>query len=286
MFYYYFFHRVESFIEHQDACSMGRLRSEPQGLQPACLSRTASSPSPSSETNFTTSPWPNLMIPKPTIEAMFLTHTEKKSSRNANYHNLELQLSTISNPIDVSVSPKRDENHSTQLQLSIGSSDFSEKNYSNISYAKKDAEKNSPKESSTNEKPGIVASRLKEQAREQLRLAMAEKAYAEEARLAAKRQIELAEQEFANAKRIRQQAQAELDKAQSLKDHAIKQINSTILRITCQACKQHFQARIPPDENSLVLSYISSATTTTEGEVDNDNHRNNRLAKTINHPSN
>ncbi|KAH9724614.1 zinc finger protein SHOOT GRAVITROPISM 5 [Citrus sinensis] len=275
------FSRVESFIEHQDACSKGHIRSEQQGLQQqpaACLSRTASSPSPSSDTNFSASHWPNLMVPKvPTIDTMFLNrfHQGDKSTRNVKHHNLELQLLTTSNPIDVSDdSPKRDHdhNHSTQLQLSIGSSDISEKNELNVTYLS----------STTNGKPAMdIASRLKEQAREQLRLAMAEKACAEEARQAAKRQIELAEQEFANAKRIRQQAQAELDKAQALKEHAIKQINSTILRVTCHACKQQFQSRLPPDENSLVLSYMSSATT--EGEVNNRNNRtNHRLAKTVN----
>ncbi|KAJ1438633.1 hypothetical protein SESBI_02895 [Sesbania bispinosa] len=128
-------------------------------------------------------------------------------------------------------------NHSTQLQLSIGSSDMSG---------------------------------FQEQAREHLRIAMAEKAYAEEARKQAKRQIELAEQEFTNAKRIRQQAQSELDKAYALKEHAMKQVNSTMLQITCHACKQQFQAQ--DHENSLVLSYMSSAITTEGGgEVENDN---------------
>ncbi|KAJ0104486.1 hypothetical protein Patl1_19523 [Pistacia atlantica] len=269
------FSRVESFIEHQDACSMGRLRPEPQALQPACLSRTASSPSPSSDTNFSTSPWPHLIVPKPTIDAIFLSPSkdnhQRPSKKNANYHNLELQLLTTSSSLEASVSPKIDDNHSTQLQLSIGSSDFSDHKTES-----KDGGKmvNSPRESTTNEKKTtMVASSVKEQAREELRMAMAEKAYAEEAREAAKRQIELAEQEFANAKRIRQQAQTQLEKAQSLKEHAIKQINSTMLRITCYNCQQQFQTRLPPDhhEKSLALSYISSATTTaaTEGEVIN-----------------
>ena len=278
---HFFSYRVESFIEHQDACSMGRLRPESQTLHPACLSRTASSPSPSSETNFSTAPWPaSLVMPKPTpTETTFLNPTTitggENSSKNTSYHNLELQLSTISNiPINVSGSPKREEvNHSnTQLQLSIGSCEFGEKNNESNN-------RNSPKEllviTSHDKVPGVAAStlRLKQEAREHLRVAMAEKAYAEEARQQAKRQIELAEQEFANAKRIRQQAQAELDKAQALKNHAVKQVNSTILQITCHACKQQFQARttaVPPDENSLVLSYMSSAITT-EGEVENEN---------------
>lgn len=94
---------------------------------------------------------------------------------------------------------------------------------------------------------------------------MAEKAYAEEARQQAKRQIELAEQEFANAKGIRQQAQAELEKAQALKDHATKQINATMLQITCHSCKQKFQQALAEtssssrENSSMGLSYISAA---------------------------
>ncbi|GLT55893.1 hypothetical protein SLA2020_289780 [Shorea laevis] len=232
------FSRVESFIEHQDACHMGRIRSESQGLQPAaCLSRTASSLStPSSDTNFSTAPWPGLMLAKPSTDPMFLSPTQNNSPRNAHHHSLELQLLTISNH---DYSPRKDDhddhgdqNHSTQLQLSIGSSDYSE----------------SSKES---EKPEAG---FEEAAREQLKLAMEEKAYAEAVRQDAKRHVELAELEFVNAKRIRQQAQAEVSKARALKDKAIKQINSIILEITCHACKQRFQEITPPDDNFLVLS--------------------------------
>ncbi|XP_027342055.1 zinc finger protein SHOOT GRAVITROPISM 5-like [Abrus precatorius] len=246
------FSRVESFIEHQDACNMGRsTQPETQAAATACLSRTASSPS--SDTNFSTGgPWPmGVIIPKHTV-------IETTLSNNNLYPNLELQLSTTttSNPIDVisvaSPKAKREGNRSTQLQLSIGSSEIivNEKN-----------------ESSPNSEKSLGES-VKEQAREQLRIAMAEKAYAEEARKQAKKQIELAELEFTNAKRIRQQAQTELDKAYGLKEHAIKQINSTMLQITCHACKQEFQSRTTtasPDDNSLVLSYI----TTEGGEVEN-----------------
>lgn len=259
--------RVESFIEHQDTCNMGRLRPEMPSLQPACLSRTASSPSPSADTNFSTAPWPPLVIPRPKTDAIFLSPTVDKK-----HYNLELQLSSTTNPLEVSVSPKTDDNHSTQLQLSIGSSDFSEKNDSpNITCNTKDAGKLSPRESNNDNtgKPELPASKVKEAAWEQLKLAMEEKAYAEEARQRAKRQVELAEQEFANAKRIRQQAQVELDKAQALREHATKQINSTILQITCHACKQQFRGRKSPDDNSLVLSYMASAIT--GDEVENHN---------------
>lgn len=132
--------RVESFIEHQDTCHMGCLRSEMPVLQSACLSQTTSSPSPSCEPNFSTAHWPPLppahnlnMFPKPR-ESMFLlspiavdSSSKNNISSNGNgrqYHNLELQLSTASNPIDVSVSIEKHENHSTQLQLSIGSSNI------------------------------------------------------------------------------------------------------------------------------------------------------------------
>lgn len=237
---------MESFIEHQDACNMGR-------LQPGCLSRTASSPSPSSENN--------LILPKTKENTIFLSsdgdYNYPRNTTASQQQNLELQLlSTSSNPMNIcpifvsngKKSKTNIEDRSTELQLSIGSSN----NNSEISA--------SPRS-------------ISERAREELRLAMTEKAYAEEARQQAKRQIALAEQEFDNAKRIRQQAQAELDKAQRLKENATTQINSAILQITCHACKQQFQARRvteePPDENSLVLSYVSSALTT-EGEVENN----------------
>lgn len=109
------------------------------------------------------------------------------------------------------------------------------------------------------------ALRMKESASDQLKLAMAEKAYAEEARQQAKKQIELAETEFANAKRIRQQAQAEVEKAQHLKEQATKKISSAIMEITCHACKQRFQTQLLGDDTS----YISSAMTdqgTEEGD--------------------
>ncbi|PPR99400.1 hypothetical protein GOBAR_AA21275 [Gossypium barbadense] len=199
--------QVESFIEHQDACHMGRVGQEPQALQPACLSRTASSHSPSSDTNFSTSPWPSSLMFAKTMDT-------PSSPHKAQFHNLELQLLTTSSP-----SPTEAKKYSTQ-------------------------------------------------AGEQIRVAMAEKAYAEEARREAKRQMEIAEQEFGKAKRIRLQAQAELEKAHDIKEHAIKQIKSTMLEITCQACKQQFQARTVLGDKSPVVNYISSGIT--EGEVEND----------------
>lgn len=256
------FSRVESFIEHQDACAVRQVRPELQTLQPACSSRTASSTSPSSDNNFSRVQLPGLTLPKP-AETVFLCLERNNPSPSDLQHNLELRLLPSPNTYS---SRNSDENHATHLKLSIGSCNSGEMNEPRC--ASGDASRSSPREMNTAE-PALAASRLKELASEQLKLAMAEKASAEEARREAKRQIELAELEFANARRIRQQAQAELEKAQILKEQAIKKVSSTILQITCLACKHQFQATAagaPSDETSLAMSYMSSALTEGEGE--------------------
>ncbi|KAK1277653.1 Zinc finger protein MAGPIE [Acorus gramineus] len=103
------FSRVESFIEHQDACTATRPLApppHPTTAAAACLSRTASSPSPpSSDTNFS---WPP---PPPT------------TTTTTTLLNLELQLLPISTT--TSAAPPtiaEDNNTSTQLKLSLGSS--------------------------------------------------------------------------------------------------------------------------------------------------------------------
>ncbi|XP_047340591.1 zinc finger protein SHOOT GRAVITROPISM 5-like [Impatiens glandulifera] len=233
------FSRVESFIEHQDNCTVQR-RARPEILHPACSSRTASSTSQSSDTNLNMASLQRLSLPSSTQpDSIFLrpNNTEQEN------RNLELQLLPSS-----STDP---DSNATTLKLSIGSFD------NNVEQTTSD----------------IEAARMKETASEMLKLAMAEKAYAEDARQQAKKQIELAEMEFANAKRIRQQAQAELEKAQYLKEQATKKISSALLEITCHTCKNQFQTTtnpsnlnglIPGDETSLAVSYISSAMT--EGE--------------------
>ncbi|XP_008798170.1 zinc finger protein SHOOT GRAVITROPISM 5-like [Phoenix dactylifera] len=243
------FSRVESFIEHQDACNAGRARADQQQTPaPACLSRTASSPSASSDTNFSSGAptWPSLRTPASTTTTNF---QPPPPSDHRHLHNLELQLLPASNAhptttttaaISSTLSPYSDEAHATKLRLSIG-----------------------------------PASRIGDEAQEQLRLAMTEKASADEARLQAKRQVELAEQEFANAKRIRQQALAELENACVVRDHAMKRINSMLVHITCHACRQHFRAKsiVPTDENSLAaVSFVSSVVTEGDGDG-NDNQR-------------
>ncbi|KAJ7942777.1 Zinc finger protein SHOOT GRAVITROPISM 5 [Quillaja saponaria] len=243
------FSRVESFIEHQDTCTVRQVRPDHfQALQPACSSRTASSTSPSSEANFSTiAPLQGFPMPQKAAQPVFLTTETNISnpSTSDHQHNLELQLLPSSSKAHENRQFVH-ENYETHLKLSIGSCSNTKNNVNLEEVA-----------------------RLKEFASEEMKLAMAEKVYAEEARREAKRQIEIAELEFANAKRIRKQAQDELEKAQALKQQATKKISSTIMQITCQACKQHFQSSLglaPSDETSLVMSYMSSATTEGEGE--------------------
>lgn len=141
------------------------------------------------------------------------------------------------------ITPNSDEAQATKLRLSIGSS------------------------------PRPDEERVKE---EEMRAAVAEKAFADEARRKARRQIEEAEQEFANAKRIRQHVQAELDKAQLFKEQANRRINALLLQMTCLACRQHLQtsaAAAVADRVEVaasrtdVVSYMSSAVTEGDGET-------------------
>ncbi|PKU86719.1 protein indeterminate-domain 16 [Dendrobium catenatum] len=233
------FSRVESFIEHQDTCNAGRARPAP----PACVSRSASSQSPSSDQTIfipppallpTASMWQALRPPKTAGAASFLQldhYTPSSSSHILRRRpNIELQLLPAEPGIPSSTpSPSSDDTRATKLELTIGNSK-----------------------------------------------ALDEKVMADEARQEAKRQMELAEQEFANAKRIRQQAQLELNKAFALRDRAAKKIHSILLQITCLSCKQQFYSKATAspmlfaDDYSLTASYISSVVT--EGEGDEENH--------------
>nr|GMD21806.1 protein SHOOT GRAVITROPISM 5-like [Ipomoea batatas] len=193
------FSRVESFIEHQDACAAKRNNgtdTQPLLHQPICSSTTPSATSPSSDANFSTAvpplPTPTpLTIPPPPAEPPI------SDSHHKNHTRLELQLLPSAFPAP--------EDRATGLNLSIGGA---------------------------GRKSGAAVMS------EEVRMAMAEKSYAEETRQDARRQTELAELEFASAKRIREAAKAELEKAQVLKEQAAEKISAIMLEITCRACKQ------------------------------------------------
>ncbi|MFS7993582.1 putative transcription factor C2H2 family [Helianthus anomalus] len=215
------FSRVESFIEHQDACMVRRTHADLPSFPQACSSRTASSTSPSNDMNFgsvqTISRLPHLQ-----------PHSQFSQTQLDIQNNLELQLLPSLSLYEQS------NNRQTHLNLSIGSGHSM-------------------------------------QQEEEMKIAMADKAFAEDARQQAKRQIEIAEMEFENAKRIRQQAQVELERAKALREQATKKIDSTMLEITCYSCRIRFEsirnnhAAAPADETSIAPSYMSSALTEGEG---------------------
>lgn len=257
----------------------------------AALSRTASSASPSSGGEFGVSQqvacWPGPAMASPTAAATFHRFDQALSpptphERPGGIHNLELQLmpprgsaasyyegaagaapaaavrccaSPHYSPAVHVPQPGADP---MRLQLSIG-------------FGGGDGETSAP----------AAAARLKEEAREQLRLAMAEKAAADDARAQARRQAELAEQELAAARRMRQQAQAELGRAHALRDHAVRQVDATLLQVTCYSCRCKFRARVTGGGamSSEVASYVSSVVTAEGGDAevdDDDPYRHHR----------
>ncbi|THU59064.1 hypothetical protein C4D60_Mb03t21050 [Musa balbisiana] len=222
--------------------------------------RVFSSSSPSSNTNTGPTLWPGLRTPTPA--AVFIRRPDQPpSSKPDRYRTqgVELQLlppssdpqTTLPSP---AMHPIAEEVKITKLQLSVGpAADHPPSN-----------------------DPQRAAARLKDETMEQIKLAMAEKALADEARRQARRQHELAEQEFENAKRIRRQAQLELDRAHAIRERAVQQVDSTTaLQITCYACKQQLRANpaMASEDNSFVVSYMSSVVTEGEEEHDDRKHR-------------
>ncbi|CAN6167159.1 unnamed protein product [Urochloa humidicola] len=284
------FSRVESFIEHQDTCTAGRARTD---ASPACggggvadaragsqqqaplpamsLSRTASSTSPSSDVAFSPAAWPGPPpMPSPTTAAFHrfdrvpsprTPPSEHQLRGGGHPHNLELQLMPLSStgvgvgggvPRSPAVPSRSDAAAAMQLQLSIGvgSGDSSGEALAALAAARARREEE------------------EEEAREQLRQAAAEKAAADEARAQARRHAELAEQELASAKRMRRQAQVELSRAHALREHAVRQVNATLLQITCLSCRHKFRARLPQQPMAdvaagpeVTYSYVSSVVT-------------------------
>ncbi|OEL14143.1 Protein indeterminate-domain 14 [Dichanthelium oligosanthes] len=290
------FSRVESFIEHQDTCTAGRARAD---ASPACgggvaaasagsqqqappamsLSMTASSTSPSSDIVISPVAWPGPPMPSPTTAA-FHRFDPVPSPRtpppehHRGGHNLELQLMPPScssadggapgmaafcgAPRSPAVSSQGDAAAAMQLQLSIGVcggggfGDAGERG---------------------GEALAAAARAKEEEAREQLQQAVAEKAAADEARAQARRHAVLAEQELASAKRMRRQAQVELSRAHALREHAVRQVNATLLQITCLGCRHKFRARPAPLADvapEVACSYMSSVVTEGGGDAEVD----------------
>ncbi|XP_062196081.1 protein indeterminate-domain 16-like [Phragmites australis] len=290
------FSRVESFIEHQDTCNAARPRAETSSSPAsggggaagastsqqqrqlhaaAALSRTASSASPSSGGDLVASPaaWPGPAMASPTAAAAYhrfdpAALSPLTLSDRAGVHNLELQLmpprgscaggGAASAAVGRCASP-----HSPDAVPSLGADPM--RLQLSIGFG-------GPREDNVLAPSAAAATKLKDEAREQLRLAMAEKAAADEAQAHARRLAELAEQELASARRMRQQAQVELGRAHALRDHAVRQVDATLLQVTCYSCRHKFRARAAA-MSSEVASYVSSVVTEGgDAEVDNDEH--------------
>ncbi|KAM3257847.1 hypothetical protein ACQJBY_049891 [Aegilops geniculata] len=292
------FSRVESFIEHQDTCTAGCAQAGAGVAAPACgvaaapssqqqapppaislsRSRTASSTSPSSDVVISAVTWPGAAAMRSPNAAAFhrfeqqvpSPRTPQPDGRGGGGYNLELQLmppssgSTGGAAAPMGVAPSwyaapqsppasisQGDAAAMQLQLSIGFC-------SGDSRGRRDV----------GEPSGGTAARTMQEAREELRQAMAEKATADEARAQAKRQGELAEQELASAKRMRHQAQVELSRAHALREHAVRQVNATLLQITCFSCRQKFRAVRP---SAAMSSEVACSYVTEGGDVEVDN---------------
>jgi hypothetical protein len=271
------YYRVESFIEHQDTCNAGRTRADlspasgggvavaaaarsvQQAPAPASLSWTASSTRPSSDIVISPAAWPGppAMPSRPTAAFHQVPSPQAPPEHRGGEHNLELQLmppfgssagravavpgmtAYSRSPRSPAVSSERNNTAATHLALSIGVSG-----------------------DGGGEALFGAARANEEEAREQLRQLVAEKETAEEARAQAERQAELAEQELASAKRMRRQAQVELSRAHALREHAVRQVNATLLQITCLSCRHKFRARPPVAMSAeAVCSYVPSVVT-------------------------
>ncbi|EPS62934.1 hypothetical protein M569_11852, partial [Genlisea aurea] len=99
----------------------------------------------------------------------------------------------------------------TQLQLSIGSSG------------------------------AAAAEKLREEAGEAVRMAAAEKVYADDTREKAKREVQAAAEEFSKAKKLRRQAQAELENARALRERAAVEIGTAAAMMTCHYCRMNLR---------------------------------------------
>lgn len=233
--------RVESFIEHQDNCTVRRSQPSSHRLQQQNTANATQTASTTDNDNA------DLSI-GPILPGHPLLRQSPPSDQQPSTLLYPFASCATNGSIELQLLPSRKSTDETSLSLSIGTLD-----QTTVS----EVERKSYEKGETS-------------------LLLGER---EEARREAKRQIEIAELEFAEAKRIRQHARAELHKAQLYREEASRRISATMMQITCHNCKQHFQApaaSVPPlpqphctdESTSLAVSYVSSATT--EGEKASD----------------
>ncbi|KAL3527418.1 hypothetical protein ACH5RR_012074 [Cinchona calisaya] len=224
------FSRVEAFIEHQDTCKacMTTYISQLPAKPAAPFSHTSLSPDFLRDKNLYNHPHE-----KPRHREMDSEYDQKGQNMNGFCHNLELELFSSSNS---SLSGMN-----TCIQEQENGEDYSGwyNDAWNNHYFKEsvDIQEMPPSKE--------AAVRLRDEAFELSRVAMEEKALAEEKRHQAKCLIEMAKQEMMKARKIREQAFAEFNATQMLKDCATRHINSNFVQITCKACRKDFMQEKP-----------------------------------------
>uniref|UniRef100_A0A804RB25 Protein SHOOT GRAVITROPISM 5 n=1 Tax=Zea mays TaxID=4577 RepID=A0A804RB25_MAIZE len=203
------FSRVESFIEHQDACNSSRIRGEAVAVAvpapPSALPVIRPAVPRHQPTVAPAPPPPELqLLPASAAASAPLASTPTAS------------LSTTTN------ASQEQEPHAaaaatttTKLQLSIGPTVIA------------------PGADAAAATASAVGEEDDSEAKE-LRRAMKEKAAADAARARARGEAAAAERALDEARRARQRARADLEKACALRDHAAR----LLAQVTCHACRQ------------------------------------------------
>ncbi|XP_066396433.1 protein indeterminate-domain 16-like [Miscanthus floridulus] len=193
------FSRVESFIEHQDACNSSRMRGEEVVAVPPSALPVIRPAVPRH---------PPKVPPPPPPELQLLPASAAASAP---------LTSTTTTTASLRQEPHAAAAATTKLQLSIGPI---------LTAAGADAAAAVAAVGEEKEEDHSEA--------EELRRAMEEKAAADAARERARGEAAAAERALDEARRARQRARADLEKACALRDHAAR----LLAQVTCHACRQ------------------------------------------------
>ncbi|KAK4768474.1 hypothetical protein SAY87_003615 [Trapa incisa] len=197
------FSRVESFIEHHDACSISHLKPYTPVLQ--TTSHTGSTWIPSSD-----------------------TYTNSRSLLNYfslhNSHTVEDSFPSF--PAIIASTPLSRSNHHRKYQ----ENNHHHHHNLDLQFSMGSWENNANPSDEKVSLPDIVMNEMAENQKA---------AYAEKARKESRREVEVAERELARTRRMRVQVQTELERSMAMKESAKAQIDSAILMLTCQACRPH-----------------------------------------------
>ncbi|KVH96387.1 protein SHOOT GRAVITROPISM 5-like [Cynara cardunculus var. scolymus] len=222
------FSRVESFIEHQDACVVRHVHPDLPAFRRTCSPPTASSNSLSSETNFNaTRAFPRIQQIQPHPELLHLQAQEDT------HNNLELQLL----PPSSSSLFEENNNNQTHLKLSIGS---------RISFRNEEEKL----------KMAMAEMAFAEESRQKAKrqIEMAELEFAKAKRIRQQAQVEL------------ERAKLQQEQVTKKVNSAILEITCHCCKQRFQAVSNKASTTTADETSSIGLSYMSSAVTEAEGD--------------------